>query len=107
MKELFLAKEAEMTPDGLFYARGGLAVLLLGDDGATNGLARGVSGVYVRSNNTARCDGPVRLDLYTKNVRLEGTNMTWNSAQTLLTIEQSAVLTLWRGGASAVEALQK
>ena len=107
VKELFLAKEAEMTPDGRFVVDGGLLLLLLDENGATNGIGRGVRGFYDRGSNYAECIGPVSLELRTKGVLLEGTNMVWNSAETLLRIPTNAVLTLSRGGRSAVEALQR
>ena len=107
VKELFLAKEGEMTPDGRFVVDGGILVLLLDEDGATNGVGRGVRGWYDRASNRAECIGPVSLELRTKGVLLEGTNMVWDSAANLLAIRTNAVLTLSRGGKSAVEALQK
>ena len=107
VKELFLAKEGEMTPDGRFVVDGGIVVLLLDENGATNGIGRGVRGFYDRGSNYAECIGPVSLELRTKGVRLEGTNMVWNSADTLLAIRTNAVLTLSRGGRSAVDSLQK
>jgi hypothetical protein len=107
VKELFLAKEAEMTPDGRFVVDGGLLLLLLDENGATNGVGRGVRGFYDRGSNYAECIGPVSLELRAKGVLLEGTNMVWNSAETLLRIPTNAVLTLSRGGRSAVEALQR
>ncbi len=107
VKELFLAKEAEMTPDGRFVVDGGLLLLLLDENGATNGIGRGASGFYDRGSNYAECIGPVSLELRSKGVRLEGTNMVWNSAETLLRIPTNAVLTLRRGGRSAVDALQR
>jgi hypothetical protein len=107
VKELFLAKEAEMKPDGRFEASGGILLLLLDENGATNGVARGVRGFYDRGSNYAECIGPVSLELYTKGVRLEGTNMVWDSSETILRIQTNAVLTLSRGGKSAVDALQR
>ena len=107
VKELFLAKEGEMTPDGRFVVDGGILVLLLDEDGATNGVGRGVRGWYDRASNRAECIGPVSLELRTKGVLLEGTNMVWDSAENLLAIRTNAVLTLSRGGKSAVEALQR
>lgn len=107
VKELFLAKEAEMTPDGRFEVDGGLLLLLLDENGATNGIGRGVRGFYDRGSNYAECIGPVSLELRAKGVLLEGTNMVWNSEETLLRIPTNAVLTLSRGGKSAVDALQK
>ena len=107
VKELFLAKEGEMTPDGRFVVDGGILVLLLDEDGSTNGVGRGVRGWYDRASNRAECIGPVPLELRTKGVLLEGTNMVWDSAANLLAIRTNAVLTLSRGGKSAVEALQK
>ena len=107
VKELFLAREAEMRPDGRFEASGGILFLLLDENGATNGIGRGVRGFYDRGSNYAECIGPVSLELRTKGVLLEGTNMVWNSAETLLRIPTNAVLTLSRGGRSAVEALQR
>ena len=107
VKELFKAKEAEMTPDGRFVVDGGIELILLDENGATNGVGRGVRGFYDRGSNYAECIGPVSLELYTKGVRLEGTNMVWDSAETLLRIPTNAVLTLSRGGRSAVDALQR
>jgi hypothetical protein len=107
VKELFLANRAEMTPEGRFLVDGGLTLLLLDETGATNGVGRGVRGFYDRGSNYAECIGPVSLELRTKGVLLEGTNMVWNSDETLLRIPTNAVLTLHRGGKSAVEALQK
>ena len=107
VKELFLAQEAEMTPEGRFVVDGGLTLLLLDENGATNGIGRGVSGFYDRGSNYAECIGPVSLDLRSKGVLLEGTNMVWNSAETLLRIPTNAVLTLRRNGKSAVDALQR
>ena len=107
VKELFLAKEAEMTPDGRFAVDGGLLLLLLDENGATNGIGRGVRGFYDRGSNYAECIGPVSLELRAKGVLLEGTNMVWNSEETLLRIPTNAVLTLSRGGRSAVDALQR
>lgn len=107
VKELFLAREAEMRPDGRFEASGGILFLLLDENGATNGIGRGVRGFYDRGSNYAECIGPVSLELRAKGVLLEGTNMVWNSAETLLRIPTNAVLTLSRGGRSAVESLQR
>jgi hypothetical protein len=107
VKELFLAKEAEMTPEGRFVVDGGIQLLLLDENGATNGVGTGVRGFYDRGSNYAECIGPVSLELYTKGVRLEGTNMVWDSSETILRIQTNAVLTLRRGGKSAVEALQR
>lgn len=107
VKELFLARQGEMTPDGRFVVDGGIAVLLLDENGATNGIGRGVRGWYDRASNRAECIGPVSLELRTRGVLLEGTNMVWDSAANLLAIRTNAVLTLRRGGRSAVESLQK
>ena len=107
VKELFLAKEAEMTPEGRFVVDRGILLLLLDENGATNGVARGVRGFYDRGSNYAECIGPVSLELRTKGVLLEGTNMIWNSEETILKIPTNAVLTLHRDGRSAVDALQR
>ena len=96
-----------MTPEGRFLVDRGIVLLLLDENGATNGVGTGVRGFYDRGSNYAECIGPVSLELYTKGVRLEGTNMVWNSEETLLRIPTNAVLTLHRNGKSAVDALQR
>lgn len=107
VKERFEAARGMTTPDGRFVAEGGLTLVLLDEDGATNGIGRGIRGFYDRGSNYAECIGPVSLELRTKGILLEGTNLVWNSDQTLLAIRTNAVLTLRRGGKSAVDALQR
>ena len=107
VKELFLARHGEMTPEGRFKVDGGIVLLLLDENGLTNGIARGESGFYDRGSNYAECIGPVSLDLRSKGVLLEGTNLVWDSGATLLRIPTHAVLTLNRGGRSAVDAFAR
>ncbi len=98
VKELFLAREASIDEQGRFCADGGMRLLLLDDTGATSGVARAVSGWYDRAENTARCEGPVFLDLLSRGVSLAGTNLDWRSGISLARLERDAVLTLRRGG---------
>ena len=107
VKELFCAGAARIDDEGLVHAEGGIELLVLDENGATNGVARGVSGVYDPALNSARCEGPVSFELPLKGVSLDGTGFLWRSDQTLLRIETNATLRLFRGGASSVEALSK
>lgn len=104
VKELFLAESATITTGGLFRVDGELTVLLLDEEGATNGIARARDAVYDRDRNIARSEGPVHLALVAKGITLGGTNLVWNGegTNTVVSIERDAVLTLHRGGETSL-----
>ena len=107
VKELLCADKAWIDSEGLVHADGGILLVVLDEDGGTNGVATAVAGVYDPKDNAARCAGPVHFELPRKGVSLDGTDFVWRSEDTLLCIEKDAALLLQRGGASTVEALSK
>ena len=107
VKELLCADAAWIDAEGLVHAEGGVRLVVLDENGGTNGVAAAVAGVYDPKANSARCTGPVHFELVRKGVTLDGTDFTWRSEDTLLQIEKDAVLVLFRGGTSSVEALSK
>lgn len=107
VKELFSADTARIDETGLVHASGSLVLLMLDENGATNGLATAEAGVYDPADNSAHCTGKVHFELPPKGVSLDGTDFTWRSEDTLLCVETNATLVLWRDGRSSIDALSK
>lgn len=90
---MLTAQEARMIEGGI-SGHGGIEVLLLRDDGITNGIARAREGIFLQNEKRAKCKGAVYLEK--EGVTLVGTNMLWDAAAQEITVEQQPVLTLQR-----------
>ena len=99
--EVFLTADRASFEGDIIAAEGDITVLLLAEDGATNGIARAREGRFNRADMTAFCPGVVSLEKGP--VRIFGENLRWESEKSKATIETNAVLILQRGGRSIIQ----
>lgn len=110
VKEIMMAEEAFVTPDGVYHAEKSFQVLFFSEEGATNGVLRTQNAEFTPNaltNATAAARGPICLDFEPKGVMLAGNDLTWKALPKTITIHSNAVLTVFQNGKSAIRGLSR
>lgn len=110
VKEIMIAEEAFVTPDGVYHAEKSFQVFFFSAEGATNGVLRTQNAEFTPNaltNATAAARGPIRLDFEPKGVSLAGVDLTWKALPKTITIHSNAVLSISRQGRSTIRGLSR
>lgn len=110
VKEMAIAEEAFVTPEGVYRAEKSFQVFFLDSEGCTNGVLRTQNAEFkpnALTNATASAQGPIRLDFEPKGVTLAGTDLTWKALTRTITIHTNAVLTIAQQGRSTIRGLSR
>ena len=103
MQELVAADRAVVDETGIVRVEGRIRLIEFNEDGTTNAVADGRNGFFDPKRSYAECPGPVSFRR--PGFELAGTNLVWNGAVNVLSIETNAVLRIRRDGRSVVDAL--
>ena len=93
--EVFLSADKAWFDADTVSAEGNICVLMLSEDGTTNGTIRAVKGEFNRTEMTAFCQGPVMMNK--DPVCIMGEDFRWDAEKEKAVIEKNAVLVINNG----------